>query len=59
MNKPKCKIDAYGDKRWYLNNQLHREDGPAIEYADGEKRWYLYGKPVTEEENTEERLVEK
>ena len=25
-------------------NKLHREDGPAIEYADGFKYWYLNGK---------------
>jgi hypothetical protein len=24
-----------------LNGRLHREDGPAIEYADGTKEWYL------------------
>lgn len=24
--------------------QLHREDGPAIEWADGIKEWYLNGK---------------
>jgi hypothetical protein len=24
-------IDEYGDKSWYLNEELHREDGPAIE----------------------------
>lgn len=35
--------DADGDKAWYLNNQLHREDGPAIEFADGTKHWYLNG----------------
>ena len=23
---------------------LHREDGPAVEYADGEKWWYLNGR---------------
>jgi hypothetical protein len=28
---------------WYLNGNLHREDGPAIEYADGNKEWYLNG----------------
>ena len=28
---------------WYLNGELHREDGPAIEYSDGEKSWYLNG----------------
>lgn len=28
---------------------LHREDGPAIEYADGDKIWYLNGKYHREE----------
>ena len=33
-----------GDKYWYLNGRLHREDGPAYECADGDKYWYLNGK---------------
>ena len=33
-----------GDKFWYLNSKLHREDGPAIEYVNGNKYWYLNGK---------------
>jgi len=37
-------IDDNGDVRWYLNNELHREDGPAVERADGSRRWYLHGK---------------
>ena len=28
---------------WYLNNQLHREDGPALEYSNGDKYWYING----------------
>ena len=32
-----------GDKKWYLNGELHREDGPAIEYNDGTKKWFLNG----------------
>lgn len=32
-----------GDKAWYLNNELHREDGPAIEWVNGDKAWYLNG----------------
>jgi hypothetical protein len=36
--------NSYGDKKYYLNNLLHREDGPAIEYADGWKEWYQHGK---------------
>jgi hypothetical protein len=38
---------AHGDddtKRWYLNGQLHREDGPAIEYPNGTKMWYINDK---------------
>ena len=37
-------IDEYGTIR-YRNEQgqLHREDGPAVEYADGDKFWYLNG----------------
>ena len=32
-----------GTKAWYLNGNLHREDGPAIEDSDGTKHWYLNG----------------
>jgi hypothetical protein len=28
-------------KHWWLNGLLHREDGPAVEYADGTKYWYI------------------
>ena len=35
---------------WKLNGNLHREDGPAIEYANGTKEWWLNGKQYTEEE---------
>jgi hypothetical protein len=48
------RIDRNGTKTWYLNEVypdgvssqagiLHREDGPAIEYASGTKAWYLNG----------------
>jgi len=44
MIKIYSKIE-YGNIFWYKKgtNILHREDGPAIEYADGEKRWYQNG----------------
>jgi len=42
--KPVCKINKNGTKAWYLNGEPHREDGPAIELADGYKAWYLNGK---------------
>ena len=32
--------------RW-VNGCRHREDGPAIEYADGTPRWYLHGKELS------------
>ena len=33
-----------GNKFWYLNGKLHREDGPACDYIYGDKCWYLNGK---------------
>lgn len=36
-------VDAYGNKVWYKDGKLHREDGPAIELANGEKFWYYFG----------------
>ena len=41
--QPQCKVDEYGNKRWFLNGKFHREDGPAVEYAGGRKVWYLHG----------------
>ena len=37
-------VENNGNKAWYLNGKLHREDGPAYESADGHKEWYLNGK---------------
>jgi hypothetical protein len=37
------KVYTSGDIYWYLNGKLHREDGPALEWADGGKSWYLNG----------------
>jgi hypothetical protein len=43
--KQKMIVDHDGTKRWYNEkNQLHREDGPAIEGSDGTKYWYKNGK---------------
>lgn len=33
-----------GDKCWYKNNLLHREDGPANIGEDGYESWYFEGK---------------
>ena len=32
-----------GDRFWYLNDELHREDGPAVELNNGNKEWWLNG----------------
>ena len=37
-------IDSEGNKFWYLNDKLHRVDGPAVECSSGDKYWYLNGK---------------
>ena len=42
--KDGCNIEPNGTKRWWQNDQLHRLDGPACEYANGDKYWYQYGK---------------
>ena len=44
MQKSELKIDENGDRRWFLNDELHRVDGPAIEFNDGGKYWFLNGK---------------
>jgi len=33
-----------GDQIWYLNDRLHREDGPAMTGVDGHQLWYKHGK---------------
>ena len=56
-DKIECFETVNGDKFWYQNGKLHREDGPAIEYANGDKSWYQNGKmhrtdgPVIERAN--------
>jgi hypothetical protein len=47
--KYEVKVFTNGDKFWYLNGKLHREDGPAREYSDGSKYWYLNGKQHRED----------
>jgi hypothetical protein len=39
-----------GEKYWFLNDRIHREDGPAIEYVHGDKYWYLNGTSVSQTE---------
>jgi len=37
-------VEYVNSKSWYKEGNLHRENGPAIEYADGYKTWYKEGK---------------
>jgi hypothetical protein len=34
-------ITADGSQRWYKDNLLHREDGPAMEHSNGTKFWCI------------------
>jgi 3-methyladenine DNA glycosylase Mpg len=41
----KLEVDEAGTKYWINeNDELHREDGPAVEYMDGSKYWCINGK---------------
>ncbi len=42
-------IKENGCDKWYVNDKLHRLDGPAIESQDGLNSWYVHGKYVGEE----------
>jgi hypothetical protein len=42
MIEYKVQVDDNGTT-WYLNDQLHRVDGPAVERTNGSKAWYLNG----------------
>lgn len=47
MKPQYIKIDEDGDKFYYLDREMkivHREDGPAIEFASGDRSWALNGK---------------
>jgi len=45
MKTYKVTVDDEGTIRWYNENgQQHREDGPAIEWADGTKSWWINGR---------------
>ena len=40
----KVVVTDVGDQYWFLNGQYHREDGPAVIWANGAQYWYLNGK---------------
>ncbi len=45
-----------GNKEWYKNGELHRENGPAIEWSGGNKDWYVNGQFCEDKEEFKEEL---
>ena len=43
MMEPTLRVDANGDQEWWVNDQLHRPDGPAVISAYGPQAWYVNG----------------
>jgi hypothetical protein len=43
MNEPYSLTDHNGTVRWFLNGQMHRDDGPAVICANGNQLWYKFG----------------
>ena len=45
MQKYTVEVYSNGSVRWYKHGtkQLHRIDGPAIEYVNGDRYWYQNG----------------
>jgi (2Fe-2S) ferredoxin len=41
--KPTLKTYPDGRQAWFLNDNLHREDGPAVIYPDGTQYWCING----------------
>ena len=45
MDKYTTRVDEFGDKYWYKNGKLHRDnDLPAVEQSNGNKYWHKNGK---------------
>ena len=44
MQEYRVEVQDSGNIEWRQNGNLHRLDGPAIEYANGYKAWYQNGK---------------
>ena len=39
---------ADGSRIWWVDGQLHRVDGPALELPSGTREWWVHGKRVRE-----------
>jgi hypothetical protein len=49
MNPTKI-VHSANDIEWRLNGELHKEDGPAIEFPNGNKMYCFHGQSLSEEE---------
>ena len=38
------KVDEHGNIYYFMDDMLHREDGPAVEHVSGTKIWWIRGK---------------
>ena len=47
----KLRIWSTGTKMWFVNNQLHRANGPAVRWSNSEQEWWWYGQEVDEFEH--------
>ena len=47
----RLRIYKSGDKYWYLNNLLHRANGPAVIWNSVNYEWFWYDHEVTEYEH--------
>ncbi len=52
-------IDKYCNVGYVKNKKLHREDGPAIEWANGNKEWHINGEKYSKEEFDKKVIDEK
>jgi hypothetical protein len=38
---PTITVDVDGNRVWWVDSQLHRTDGPAVERTDGSREWWI------------------
>ena len=49
--KYRIEVDKFGTWGYYNSaGELHRDDGPAVEWADGNEFWYINGWLMSEAE---------
>lgn len=49
QEQPQMTVYKNGSKAWRLHGKLHRDDGPAIEFASGSREWYIHDRPHRED----------